>query len=160
MTLLSILAYLNNAVVWMVSNILLFLSFLVYLSILWRLFQVHQLQLVSPSHSFFIVFFLFPSQVPRIHLSFRFLLILRCDLQSPLFGKFSTFLLIITRSVRLGKIRGSICFLKSFIIITSIIIPLFWEFFKLALADGFSLEFEWQQISSSLWYSSMYSGRS
>ena len=29
-----------------------------------------------------------------------------------------------------------------------------------ALADGFSLEFEWQQVSSSLQDSSQYSGRS
>ena len=31
-----------------------------------------------------------------------------------------------------------------------IIILLFWEFFSPALADGFSLEFERQQVSSSL----------
>ena len=35
-----------------------------------------------------------------------------------------------------------------------------WEFFTSALADGFSLEFEWQQVSSSLQDSSQYSGRS
>ena len=34
------------------------------------------------------------------------------------------------------------------------------EFFTLALANGFSLEFEWQQVSSSLQDSSQYSGRS
>ena len=34
------------------------------------------------------------------------------------------------------------------------------EFFTSALADGFSLEFEWQQVSSSLQDSSQYSGRS
>ena len=33
------------------------------------------------------------------------------------------------------------------------------EFFKSVLADGFSLEFEWQQVSSSLQDSSQYSGR-
>ena len=42
------------------------------------------------------------------------------------------------------------------IIIIIIIILLFWEFF---LADGFSLEFEWQQITSSLQDSFQYSGR-
>ena len=34
------------------------------------------------------------------------------------------------------------------------------EFFTLVLADGFSLEFEWQQVSSSLQDSSQDSGRS
>ena len=34
------------------------------------------------------------------------------------------------------------------------------EFFTPVLADGFSLEFEWQQVSSSLQDSSQYSGRS
>ena len=33
-------------------------------------------------------------------------------------------------------------------------------FFTSVLADGFSLEFEWQQVSSSLQDSSQYSGRS
>ena len=41
---------------------------------------------------------------------------------------------------------------SSFIIVT----PL--EFFTLALADGLSLEFEWQQVYSSLQDSSKYSG--
>ena len=34
------------------------------------------------------------------------------------------------------------------------------EFFTSVLADGISLEFEWQQVSSSLQESSQYSGRS
>ena len=34
------------------------------------------------------------------------------------------------------------------------------EFFTSALADGLSLEFEWQQVSSSLQDSSQYSDRS
>ena len=33
------------------------------------------------------------------------------------------------------------------------------EFFTSVLADGFSLEFEWQQVSSSLQDTSQYSGR-
>ena len=37
---------------------------------------------------------------------------------------------------------------------------LFWEFFTKTLADGFSLEFEWQQVSSGLLDSSRYSSRS
>ena len=45
------------------------------------------------------------------------------------------------------------------IIINSIIItPL--ELFTSVLADGFSLEFEWQQVSSSLQDTSQHSGRS
>ena len=40
------------------------------------------------------------------------------------------------------------------------IILLFWEFFIPVLADGFPLEFEWQQVSSSLQDSSQYSGQS
>ena len=40
-----------------------------------------------------------------------------------------------------------------------IIITTLLEFFTSALADGFSLEFEWQQVSSSFQDSSQYSGR-
>ena len=36
----------------------------------------------------------------------------------------------------------------------------FWVFFTPELADSFSLEFEWQQVSSSLRDSSLYSGQS
>ena len=39
-----------------------------------------------------------------------------------------------------------------------IILLLFTEFFIPALANGFSLEFEWQQVFSSLQDSSQYSG--
>ena len=35
-----------------------------------------------------------------------------------------------------------------------------WAFFTSILTDGFSLEFEWQQVSSGLQDSSQYSGRS
>ena len=35
-------------------------------------------------------------------------------------------------------------------LITVVIIQLFWEFFTLELADGFSWEFKWQQVSSRL----------
>ena len=44
------------------------------------------------------------------------------------------------------------------IIIIIIIIIYSIEFFTSALTDGLSLEFEWQQTSSSLWDSSQYSG--
>ena len=43
---------------------------------------------------------------------------------------------------------------------TIIMILFFWEFFAPALADGFPLVFEWQQVFSSLHGSSQYSGRS
>ena len=46
----------------------------------------------------------------------------------------------------------------AFLGITDIIYSL--EFFTSAWADGLSLEFEWQQVSSSLLDSSKYSGRS
>ena len=46
------------------------------------------------------------------------------------------------------------------IIIIIIIILLLWEFFTPTLTDCFSLESEWQQVSSSLQDSSQYSGRS
>ena len=46
------------------------------------------------------------------------------------------------------------------IIIIIIIIIYSLELFTSALADGFSLESEWQQVSSSLQDSSQYSGRS
>ena len=45
------------------------------------------------------------------------------------------------------------------IIIIIIIIYYLLEFFASVLADGLSLEFEWQQVSSSLQNSSQYSGR-
>ena len=48
----------------------------------------------------------------------------------------------------------------SFTIIIIIIIIYSLEFFMSALADGLSLQFEWQQVSSSLQDSSQYSGRS
>ena len=56
------------------------------------------------------------------------------------------------------KIVAWICnFLQRIIIIIIIIYSL--EFFTSVLADGFSLESEWQQVSSSLQDSSQYSGR-
>ena len=46
------------------------------------------------------------------------------------------------------------------LLLSLLLFVFFWEFFTLALADGFSLEFEWQQVSSSLQDSSQYSSRS
>ena len=49
-----------------------------------------------------------------------------------------------------------------FLLLLLLLLLLFtpWEFFTSALADGLSLEFEWQQVSSKLQDSSQYSGRS
>ena len=46
------------------------------------------------------------------------------------------------------------------VVIIIIIIIIIWEFFKSTLADGLSLESEWQQVFSNLQDSSQYSGRS
>ena len=75
--------------------------------------------------------------------------------QSPTFCKCSFFLLIIIRSGCLVEIKWSVCNSKSLLLLLSFT-PL--EFFTWVLADGFSLEFEWQQVSSSLQDSSQYSG--
>ena len=92
-------------------------------------------------------------------------------------------LLIIMMSGLLAGIRWSVCMLKSHrslcesfsrtgagLCIYHLFVWSNWnfllllftplEFFRLALADGFSLEFEWQQVFSSLQDSSQYSGRS
>ena len=52
------------------------------------------------------------------------------------------FLLIITRFGRLAKIRWSVCISRLLLLFTP------WDFFKSVLADDFSLEFKWQQVSS------------
>ena len=75
---------------------------------------------------------------------------------------FFFFLLIIIRSGLLAKIRWSVYMSIIITIIIIIIIINIYSFrvFTSVLADGFSLEFEWQQVSSSLQDSSQYSGRS
>ena len=52
------------------------------------------------------------------------------------------------------------CLLRTIIIIIIIIIIYSLEFFTSANTDGFSLESEWQQVSSSFQDSSQYSVRS
>ena len=44
------------------------------------------------------------------------------------------------------------------ILLLLLLFVLFWEFFTPVLTDGFSLESEWQEVSSSLQDSSQYSG--
>ena len=91
--------------------VLWFLSLLDSWPNIWGLFQVHQLQLVSPSPSSSIVFFLFSSLARSKCLSFlvffRFLFRGRPGREKPQFGKFSLFFLTITRS---GLLAG-ICLL-------------------------------------------------
>ena len=88
---------------------------LVPLPNIWWLYRAHQLQLVSPSLSRSIDFWVL-EQGLGIYLFFRFLSVLLCDLlerQSSLFGIFSLFLLFyfftITKFGRLAKIRWSVC---------------------------------------------------
>ena len=80
---------------------------------------------------------------------------------------FFFFLWIIIRSGLLAEIRWSVCISKSdrslcvsFSRTGSGLCIYSLEFFTSALADGFSLEFEWLQVSSSLQNSSQYSGHS
>ena len=47
----------------------------------------------------------------------------------------------------------------SFVLLSLLLLLLFWEFFTPALSDDFSWEFKWQQISSSVQDSSLYSVR-
>ena len=93
-TLLSILADLTNAVIWMVSTYLLLSKSSSPFANLRGLFQVHQLQLVSPSGS---VAASALWQGPDIYPSFCLLLILLIgppERQSPLFSRFSFYLFI------------------------------------------------------------------
>ena len=106
---LSILADLNNAVVWIVPT-----RSLVPVSIIWWLYQEHQLQLVSPSLSCSIVFSI-PKQGPGTYPSFRFLSILlfgQPGQQSPQFGKFSFFycllLILVVWPVYISKSQNSL----------------------------------------------------
>ena len=108
-TLLSILTYLNSAVVWMVyarpsiSNS----------SILWWLFQVHQLQLVSPSCS---IDFYSPLARSKYCFFFRFLLFSFCGQpgwENPLFGISFFVLFTFPRFGLLAGIRWSVCISKS-----------------------------------------------
>ena len=52
------------------------------------------------------------------------------------------------------------CFIFLFYATIFIIILLFWEYFTAVFTDGFPLEVEWQQVSSSLQDSSPHSGQS
>ena len=58
--------------------------------------------------------------------------------------------------VKIVKIASSASVIGSYMYLYH---SLFWQFFKPALADGFSQEFEYPQLSSSLQDTSQYSGR-
>ena len=99
-----------------------------------------------------IVTFQFSSKVEVLILLFAFLQnysVVHRDSKVDSFSNSLFFLLIIIRSGILAGISWSVCILKSHT-------P--FEFFTSVLADGFSLEFEWQQVSSSLQDSSQYFG--
>ena len=92
-SLLSILADLNNTIVWMISTCPLISISSSPFTNLWLLYQAHQLQLVSPSLLWWINFSFF--WLGRgTYLAFRFLLVLpsgQLERQGPLFGSFSCF---------------------------------------------------------------------
>ena len=136
-----------------------FLSLSLPLPSLWGLFQVHQLQLVSPTPSYsifscslarsmylsiFSLSFIFTlcfarrakSTIRQVHF-FNFIFVFLFSFLSILF-----IYLVITGSGCLIGIRGSVCISKSYRILCPsfykhIIILLLWEFFIPALADGF-----------------------
>ena len=110
-TLLSILADLNNAIVLMVSTRPLISKSSSPIINPLVTYQVHQLQLVSPSFSCSI-FFSILLQSLGTYLSFHFLSVLPCDqpkCQSLQFGR----LLTMTSSGRLAEIKWSVSISKS-----------------------------------------------
>ena len=114
------------------------------LPIVFVFFQVHLSQLVSSSFSCSTVFF--SSQARTLYLS-------------PFSFSFN-FYSVICWDGKVHYSAGSLfCWLSLRLIIIIIIIIYSLEFFTSALADGLSLEIEWQQVSSSLQDSSQYSGR-
>ena len=131
-TLLSILADLNNAVVWMVST--------------------HPL--ISNSFSPCINPLV---TVPRALITIILIVTFMCHSFFNSLAR-STCLSFFSFSFNftLGSAGTAKSTIKQIIIIIVIIIRVFIP----ALADGFTLEFEWQQISSSLQDSSQYSSRS
>ena len=96
--------------------VLLFPSPPVFVLIFWWFYQVHQVQLVSPSLLCSIVFLVLEQGLSTC-LSFYFLSVLpwvQPEQQSSLFGKllFFFFFLTITRSGHLAEIRWSVCISK------------------------------------------------
>ena len=118
---------------------------------LWWLYRAQQLQLVSTSLSCRIGFFPVLLQGLGTYISFRFLSVIPCvqpERQIPLFGWFSFFFSVFF-----------FFFFFFFFCWLSINLVVWPRFSDLSLADGLSLELEWQQVSSSLQDSSQYSSR-
>ena len=133
-TLLGILADLNNAVIWMVYTCPLISM------------------CSSPSTKSLVSLLRTPIKI-GITVIFMFHSFL-----SPLAKfKYLFFFLLSFNFTSLGRQSQQFC---RFIIIIMIVIIHSLQLFTSALADGFSLESEWQPVSSSLQDSSQYSGRS
>ena len=146
-TLLRILGDINNIVVWMVPTRLLIskssspyttpsvivpnASITVSITVT---FLFHRLFFSFLARSWHLSFFLF---------SFNFILWLAGTAKSTI----SFLLLIVIRSGRLAEYYNYYYYYYL----------LFWKFFSPVLADGFLLEFEWQQVFSNLQDSSRYS---
>ena len=159
-TLLSILANLNNAVVWTVSTRPLIFTSYSHCTYLWWLYSMRPLHLVSPSFSCSVVFQI--SGKDKVFISlFAFLQFYPVVSRNGKthYSAGSLFCLILLGLVvwsRLDDLLVVAVFVDDIIII---IIIHSLKLFTSALAHGFSLESEWQQVSSSLQDSSQYSGR-
>ena len=121
-TLLNILADLKNAVIWMISTCPLIFKSSTPFTNLLRI--VPSAPIIIGLTVTLIFYSLYDSLDRSRYLSFRFLLIL---LSGP-------------------PERQNLQLLLLLLLFT------LWEFFTSALADGLSLEFEWQQVSSRLQY--------
>ena len=164
-TLLSILADLSNAVVWMVSIFLLiFNSFSPFFKPSGTAPSEPTTIGITSIHMFRGLF----SSLARYEylsiISLPFILT-QCLLerQNPQNGKFFFFLVCETRSRLLAETTWSVFILNHRELLLLLLLLLLltpWEIFTSVLADGLSLEFESQQVSSSLQDSSQYSGHS
>ena len=106
----------------------------------------------------FHIFFQFPSKVEVLILFFTFFQIYSVVSRDSKIDNFasSLFLLIILRSGLLAGIRWSVCISKSHRSLCVLLSLFTSEFCTSVLADGFSQEFEWQQVSSNIQDSSQY----
>ena len=133
--LLSILANLNNAVVWIVS--------------IWHLTFNSASLFPKPLKTI-------PSESTTISITVTFMChnLFSCQARSKYLFIFSYSFIFPLESV--GKAKSTIWQ----IMFSSLYYFTPWEFFTSTLTDGFLLEFEWEKVSSNLLDSSQYSGRS
>ena len=122
-TLLSILAVLNNAAVWMVSS------------------RPPTSNSSNPSNNPLVT-------VPKAPITIGIIV--------PFVFFFFFFFNSLARPRHLSFFLRSF----SFILWSAVLFLFFWEVFESVLADGFSMNFEWQQVFSSLQNSSQYSSHS